>query len=104
MDYKNIKFRAWHKQEKKMCEVLALSFNNDKVHLNMQYYTELVYVDHVELMMFTGQQDKHGKDIYEGDIVQTDDGVRIYYSMTSETKYTNTREIIGNTYENPELV
>ena len=55
-------------------------------------------------MMYTGQQDKHGKDIYEGDVVQTDDGLRVCYSLISETRHINTREIIGNKYENPKLV
>lgn len=115
MDYKNIKFRAWHKEQKKMFEVLVLDMNNGEVFLDgftvntiykgqAQQESMWVSVDEVELMMYTGQQDKHGKDIYEGDVVRTDDGLRVCYSLTSETKYTNTREIIGNKYENPELV
>ena len=116
MDYKNIKFRAWHKEQKKMFEVLVLDMNSGEVFLDgltvstvykgqTQQESTWVSVDEVELMMCTGQQDKHGNDIYEGDIVQTDDGVRLhYYNLTVETKYTNTREIIGNIYENPELV
>lgn len=115
MDYKNIKFRAWHKEQNKMFEVLVLDMNSGEVFLDgftveTQYKGQIqqesmwVPVDEVELMMYTGQQDKYGKDIYEGDIVQTEDGIRVCYSLTSETKYTNTREIIGNIYENPELV
>lgn len=116
MDYKNIKFRAWHKEQNKMFEVLVLDMNSGEVFLDgftveTQYKGETqqepmwVSVDEVELMMYTGQQDKHEKDIYEGDIVQTDDGMRVhYYNLTVETKHTKTREIIGNEYENPELV
>lgn len=114
MDYENIKFRAWHKDKGRMYNVLELDFPGNIVRLDYYFITthcgtvqENSFwepVDEVELMMYTGQQDKYGKDIYEGDIVQTDDGIRVCYSLTSETKYTNTREIIGNIYENPELV
>lgn len=114
MDYKNIKFRAWHKAKERMYNILELDFSGGLVLLDYYFGTtpydvvqEIPFwepVDEVELMMYTGQQDKHGKDIYEGDVVQTDDGLRVCYSLTSETKYTNTREIIGNKYENPELV
>ena len=114
MDYKNIKFRTWHKDKERMYNVIELDFSGDLVLLDYYFVTTpcgtvqeipfWVPVDEVELMMYTGQQDKHGKDIYEGDVVQTDDGLRVCYSLTSETKYTNTREIIGNKYENPELV
>lgn len=116
MNYKDIKFRAWHKEQNKMFEVLVLDMNSGEIFLDgftvettykgqTQKESIWVSVDEVELMVYTGQQDKHGKDIYEGDIVQTGDGMRVHYcNLTVETKYTNTREIIGNIYENPELV
>ena len=34
MDYKNIKFRAWHKEQKKMFEVLVLDMNSGEVFLD----------------------------------------------------------------------
>lgn len=133
MDYKNIKFRAWHKEQNKMFEVLVLDMNSGEVFLDgftveTQYKGETqqepmwVSVDEVELMMYTGQQDKHGKDIYEGDIVKGFDESTIYWndeyccfsgrdyegydngSYSVETEHTKHREIIGNKYENPELV
>lgn len=132
MDYKNIKFRAWHKEQNKMFEVLVLDMNSGEVFLDgftvetqykgqTQQETVWVSVDEVELMMYTGQQDKHGKDIYEGDIVKSfnvDDTIYWYEGCSSfykrdkyegesypvESEYTKYREIIGNIYENPELV
>ena len=132
MDYKNIKFRAWHKEQKKMFEVLVLDMNSGEVFLDgftvettykgqTQQESMWVSVDEVELMMYTGQQDKHGKDIYEGDIVKSfntadtvhwNEGRSSFYrqnkyedeSYPVETEYTKYREIIGNKYENQEFV
>ena len=134
MDYKNIKFRAWHKEQKKMFEVLVLDMNSGEVFLDgftveTQYKGQIqqeamwVPVDEVELMIYTGQQDKHGKDIYEGDVVRSfnvedtvywnedyscfsgaDSGGDDNGSYSVESEYTRHREIIGNKYENPEIV
>lgn len=135
MDYKNIKFRAWHKEQKKMFEVLVLDMNSGEVFLDgftveTQYKGKTqqepmwVSVDEVELMMYTGQQDKHGKDIYEGDIVNSFICVNelVHWNedcscfSTSDTdgynshdyaikhEFTKEREVIGNIYENPKLV
>ena len=135
MDYKNIKFRAWHKEQKKMFEVLVLDMNSGEVFLDgftveTQYKGETqqepmwISVDEVELMMYIGQQDKNGKDIYEGDIVSTTvlEDYTIYTQICEIDTYIATSidtesyggpgmsvvytdiEIIGNKYENPELV
>lgn len=72
-------------------------------------------------MMFTGLLDKSGKDIYEGDIVKdhrkmvfrvkfylTDDGSGFQTDITDDGCVANLNdndiEIIGNIYENPELL
>ena len=132
MDYKNIKFRAWHKAKERMYNILELDFSGGLVLLDYYFGTtpydvvqEIPFwepVDEVELMMYTGQQDKHGKDIYEGDIVKGFDESTIYWndeyccfsgrdyegydngSYSVETENTKHREIIGNKYETPELV
>ena len=131
MDYKNIKFRAWHKAKERMYNILELDFSGGLVLLDYYFGTtpydvvqEIPFwepVDEVELMMYTGQQDKHGKDIYEGDIVKSfntadtvywNEGCSSFYrqnkyedeSYPVETEYTKYREIIGNKYENPEFV
>lgn len=80
-----------------------------------------------EIMQYTGLKDKNGKEIYEGDIlryvysdllfnwlISFDDGAFIFQSIGIDgylmDKYRLTqsncldREVIGNIYENPELI
>ena len=65
---------------------------------------------------YTGIKDKYGKEIYEGDIVEFDDS-EIYYVSFSNGTFTlephkmcicnenvSNLRVIGNIYENPELV
>lgn len=90
-----------------------------------------IALDNLELMQFTGLLDKNGKEIYEGDIVRSEYGVgydtKMYPSFTNGTHRVNIFEvkfedcsynlskphdgnfdkefeIIGNIYENPELI
>ena len=117
------KFRAWHKPMQRMSEVLAISYERQKVkirHLRGTTHMTVLF-DDVELMQSTGLLDKNGQEIFEGDIVhaysedarligaieyfdnayciKTKNGV--YNSHWTNAEY---YEVIGNIYENPELL
>lgn len=91
--------------------------------IDMPYYGQIL-VDKETAGQFTGLHDKNGKEIYEGDIVKYRDstgqhiekvifdkgcfyaGVHYGSSTRVAPKLINTRitEIIGNIYDNPELL
>ena len=138
---REIKFRAWDKEEKGIYYVAQLRFD---LSYSAEGYTPLfaVYlgsnhqhsIKEVELMQFTGLKDKNGKEIYEGDILEYKfnklvdfrNGEKIEpewirerrvmrfiedrFSFAKDIKkpnyfeYPSMSEVIGNIYENPELV
>lgn len=121
---REIKFRAWNKIHN-----IMMKWEN----LRNQYNTlNCLTYEHLEVMQYTGLKDKNDKEIYEGDIVNYTDGeftrrrgqieFDCFGFMLSEI-ITNNREypqigllgeiedfeefgfeIIGNIYENPELL
>ena len=121
------KFRVWMKSLKWMCDVTNISFDSKFVDICQQgdteRYTEMsVEFDEITLMQSTGLFDRNGKEIFEGDILGTKDGLLngiIEYRedlgmfVNSLIRYNNferlcnvasDREIIGNIYENKELL
>nr|DAF06662.1 MAG TPA: YopX protein [Caudoviricetes sp.]DAI31362.1 MAG TPA: YopX protein [Caudoviricetes sp.] len=119
------KFRAWDKTSKEMYDVEAINFNRGKFESIGYGVTSLRSADKVELMQSTGLKDKNGKEIFEKDILDYNGRKVIVkwhgsyasfiYEFVDELENRVTEwqplylsyyhfEIIGNIYENPELL
>ena len=123
------RYRAWIKSLKWMCDVTNISFDSKFVDICQQGDTERctemsVEFDEIKLMQSTGLRDKNGKEVFVGDIIKCKRGClhEVYIEKEYGGTYfggmpavylkdlregyawTEHEEIIGNIYENRELL
>lgn len=128
------KFRAWHKTWEEMGKVKRIRFDDDANVTTVLFIGKDLGVnakiDEFEIMQSTGLKDKNGKEIFEGDIIRYNidvvdikrhptlgfytvldgregffgDGMSIDDFEEDAKEFSKTAEIIGNIYENPELL
>jgi uncharacterized phage protein (TIGR01671 family) len=103
---REIKFRAWDKETKKMSYGNIEHFD-DMLGFRFEHFE----TDEPIFMQYTGLKDKNGREIYEGDIVLHHTLERkffINYNFKTlcelEDFSTNYIEVIGNIYEDRELL
>lgn len=112
---REIKFRLWtYDEDEKRNVMMEVSFGS---------YVPDEIMASSQVMQYTGLKDKNGKEIYEGDILLNLGAVEFgdYFVFSGEygdrNEYhfgwhtiggplvdTNELEVIGNIYENPELL
>lgn len=129
---REIKFRAWNKEKSIMCydnednskeyfdgiNSTEIGFINHRLSIPKDdgvWYFRSRY----DVMQYTGLKDKNGKEIYEGDIVKIGEYLTYEVSINDFTqmhvidnemgmeelwKNHKVCKIIGNIYENPELL
>lgn len=121
------KIRAWWEKGKRMLDIAAIDYLEKEVksHANVMYR-----FDDIELMQSTGLKDKYGKEVFEGDIINykygrhtstqfvvkydefqatfvvVDNHNDLVYTFRELADYIqlNSLEVIGNIYENKELL
>lgn len=133
---RELRFRAWDKIGKRMGEVNYIKYSNvqynqvsarfkqnEKTVDEWFAYGDKDGCDNIILMQYTGLKDKNGKEIYEGDILNYDNGIGVIGTViwhgdgfamkvlgagmaSNKTLYNSLEdiEIIGNIYSNPELL
>lgn len=117
---RTIKFRAWDKIDRKIIEVMMINFEDKKVKL-FNHNTQESYIrnlDEVLLLEYAGFKDNNGKEIYEKDIVHCYGGEYFEGKWEFDVEFvmdnfvndcfalgkSENIEIIGNIFENPELL
>ncbi len=126
---RELKFRAWVKWDKRMLPVKSIIFETNRVSVRLrERFWISTEFNEIELMESSGLHDIHGKEVFEGDIVKIPENYDKFGRNAGEIlkvafdsgcfrlKRPNSKgrgfyfeddnmvEVIGNIYENPELL
>lgn len=124
---REIKLRAWDKNAKKWRTIASLDWYKPitgKTGLCGACVIlddgrdQFMPIEEIEIVQFTGFKDKNRKEIYEGDILDTEAGrfVVVWETHSAAFRYHDLQgnsesplnydhiEVIGNIYENPDLI
>ena len=122
---REIKFRAWDKINNRFTGRFCIGDDGSFIDMTSGDNSEWMVVEDMTINRYTGLKDKNGVEIYEGDVVKY---VTNYYGKRQERQkvvewiddmqddsfgeplsmgyrfHGDELEVIGNIYENPELI
>ena len=122
---REIKFRVWDVENKEMLNVQELDFEptfyGGRIAIRPDQYNDYFDTEDMILMQYTGVNDRCGKEIYENDIVYVageDENATIEWDEETarfvihfdgwiadfDNYYGKELEIMGDIYNNPELL
>ena len=110
---REIKFKAWDEEFKRWLDLSIgyFSFSKDG---SLLRNGDIRLSSQIKILQYTGLQDKNGKDIYEGDVLNVNDSVVVFdngrfvpaydfgnqETWADDYKWNEDVEVIGNIYEN----
>ena len=121
---RDIKFRIWDTENNEMLKVQELDFEptfyGGRIAIRPDQYNNYFDTEDMILMQYTGLKDKNGKEIYEGDIVAIQGDLKSFKTQVEwhkdiaafilkdlqilDVDIANFTTVIGNIYDNPELL
>lgn len=103
---KNLKFRAWDKENREMLEVHGISFDVQGIWTNEMIDNEsdgnFIFLSDIELLRSTGFKDVHDSEVFENDIAKVHEFINIGVDAYEEGEKETTGIIkYGCLYDSP---